>query len=95
MDTEGVFMLKGYQKKIVCLKNTGSPLFEEAYFIVRADVPAPGGSHTLVEEANRIIARNSGEFPRFRRHTFPAGWLAFTLGAAVTAFLCALLYLLL
>ena len=52
-------MLKGCQKNIVHLKNTGSPYFEEAYFILNEKRK----NHTedennLVKEANRIIEDN-------------------------------------
>lgn len=33
---------RGYRKNVVYLKNTGSPFFEEAYLIVREDMPEQG-----------------------------------------------------
>lgn len=49
-------MIKGIKKDVVLLKNTGSSVFEEAYFILR-DTPDRGGTD-LAEEARRIIASN-------------------------------------
>ena len=51
-------MIKGCSRQVIVLKNTGSDLFEEAYFIVR-----PKGSERkhddLLLEANRIIRAKS------------------------------------
>ncbi len=51
--------MRGYQKRIIYLKHTGSHLFDEAYFIV-----SPNGEKTrdadMVEEANRIIEDSIG-----------------------------------
>ena len=43
---------------MVVLKNTGSPLFEEAYFILRDKPGAGDKKYDMVSEANRIIAAN-------------------------------------
>lgn len=48
--------MRGYQKRVIYLKNTGSPLFEEAYFIVSREGEAIGLEQgDMVYEANRII----------------------------------------
>ena len=50
-------MLRGCQKKIVFLKNTGSKHFDEAYFVISEE----GEKSTppdLIKEANRIIDEN-------------------------------------
>jgi len=49
-------MVRGCQKKIILLKNTGSPIFEEAYFILSdmADNLMLGESD-MIKEAKRII----------------------------------------
>ncbi len=49
-------MLRGTKKQIIHLKNPDSPLFEEAFFIVKHDPSAHASSRTLAEEANRILA---------------------------------------
>jgi hypothetical protein len=54
-------MFRGCQKKIIKLKNTGSGLFDEAYFILK-DVAADSPYITesdMIKEANRIICDNS------------------------------------
>ena len=48
--------VRGYQKRVIYLKNTGSPLFDEAYFIVSREGEATGlVEGDMVYEANRII----------------------------------------
>ena len=54
-------MYKGYQKKMIMLKNTGSELFEEAYFILKDRAEkSPALSETdMIREANKIVANNA------------------------------------
>lgn len=48
--------MKGYQRQVIFLKNTGSPYFDEAYFFVsREGVGASVDQSDMVLEANRII----------------------------------------
>ena len=53
--------MRGYQKKIICLKNMGSSFFEEAYFIIKSDLNNEDSytSTKLAEEAGRIIEENT------------------------------------
>ncbi len=54
--------MRGYQKKVIFLKNTGSHLFDEAYFVVsRQGEEAAVGQSNMVLEANRIIRESMGE----------------------------------
>lgn len=48
--------MRGYQKKVIFLKDTGSHLFDEAYFVVsRKGEEAHIEQSDMVYEANRII----------------------------------------
>lgn len=48
--------MRGYQKKVIFLKDTGSNLFDEAYFVVsRKGEEAKIDQSDMVFEANRII----------------------------------------
>ena len=48
--------MRGYQKKVIFLKDTGSHLFDEAYFVVsRKGEEAHIEQGDMVFEANRII----------------------------------------
>lgn len=68
-------MIRGCQKKAVYVKNTGSPLFEGAYFIVKDKYASDEPTElNIISEANRIIEENSdligrkrGFFARLRR----------------------------
>ncbi len=55
-------MIKGTHRHMVVLKNTESPLFEEAYFILRDQMEAVSDNNDMVAEANRIIASNTTPF---------------------------------
>ena len=60
-------MLRGYQKRVIHLKNTGSSLFDEAYFIISGKEERALGSSDMVKEANRIIKENmTGKYERKR-----------------------------
>ncbi len=49
-------LYKGCQKRMIMLKNTGSEIFDEAYFIIKDSAQRRGVSETdMVREANRII----------------------------------------
>ena len=61
--SEGAKDMRGYQKKVIYLKNTGSPVFEEAYFVIKSDKSQKKerekNKSELLEEANRIIEENA------------------------------------
>lgn len=49
-------MLRGCQKKIVFIKNTGSKIFDEAYFVISEKEASPSlTDEAMVDEAKRII----------------------------------------
>jgi len=50
---------KGCQKRMIMLKNTGSEIFDEAYFILKERAEKSGVSENdMVREASRIIDEN-------------------------------------
>ncbi len=52
-------MLRGCQKKIIYVKNTKSPFFEEAYFILKNNASVIGASDSdMLVEAARIVDEN-------------------------------------
>ena len=84
--------MKGYQRKIVYLKNTGSPYFEQAYFVVRDGVDETNGTvPRLSDEADRILGehirqKKRGFFLKRELLFFLAGVsVALSLSAAVLA----------
>ena len=74
--------MRGCQRKVIYLKNTGSPIFEEAYFFLRKD----GGACEefegyMVGEATRIIENFVSAKGRERERKFPKkGVFLFLLG---------------
>lgn len=49
-------MVRGCQKRIIYLKNTGSDVFDEAYFVIKDDrLQGEKSECDMVEEANRIL----------------------------------------
>lgn len=56
-------MIKGCQKRIIHLKNTDSPYFEEAYFILRDNESSRFSENDMIREAMKI-AENTCAFPK-------------------------------
>ncbi len=50
---------KGCEKRMIMLKNTGSELFEEAYFILNTKKSSHVSNNDMIKEANRIVADNN------------------------------------
>ena len=73
-------MLKGCQREMIVLQTQESPLFENAYFILRREKPAVSRQDVLAE-ANRIIGAGSGYLARRRRRG--QGILLFVTGALI------------
>ena len=77
-------MMKGCQKKIYYMKNPPGKYFEEAYLILRRDIPESAKqmrSPDLACEADRIVRDASNYFAPPKTHFFNRG-MAFALGAA-------------
>ena len=96
-------MVKGYQRRVVFLKNTGSEVFDEAYFVIsESDGAAKRSKRSMVEEATRIIEENlSGEGKLSARGPaaragafFKLRAIPFLLGAAISSGVCLLVFLL-
>ena len=78
-------MLKGCQRKIILVKDTGSPLFSEAYFVLSEEAEDKRGDD-IVEEATRIVVGESRILPERRGRT--RAWIfGFLLGAISCGFL--------
>ena len=77
--------MRGYQRRVVFLKDTGSALFEEAYFVMRSDEMAEGKTDKdMISEADRIISENF-ENKRFRiGKGFITATLSFLCGSLLT-----------
>ena len=90
-------MVKGCKKNMIWLKNTGSELFEEAYFIVSEEHSTTlQDENVLLKEANRIVAENqlrTGKRLPKKEYLRRAGWWCF--GASCSALVCFVLFVLL
>lgn len=78
-------MFKGYKRRVIVVKDTGSRLFDSAYFVVNESAGDEGVSD-MVKEANRIIAEKAFS-ERARRPSY--GFFAFALGLASASLLLA------
>lgn len=89
--------MRGYQKKVIFLKNTGSHLFDEAYFVMsQKGEDAAVEQSDMVFEANRIIRESLGDKEKRIRgervrekKTF---LIPFFLGALISAALTVIVY---
>ena len=48
-------MLKGCQRRMIVVRETGSPYFDCAYFVLRCDLPEKVGESDILKEARRLI----------------------------------------
>jgi hypothetical protein len=84
--------MRGYQRRVIFLKNTGSALFEEAYFVMRSEEMAVGKSEAdMVSEATRIIEENFGKRKSRRKIPTLLTLIFSFLGGALLTFIIALI----
>ncbi len=48
-------MLKGCQRRIIMVKDTGSQYFDSAYFVIKSDLPQSCKDSDMLSEAHRMI----------------------------------------
>ncbi|MGM9652298.1 MAG: hypothetical protein ACI3XP_01530 [Eubacteriales bacterium] len=81
--------MRGSEKKIIYIRDTGSRIFEEAYFVIRRGVCDGEGrpsENDMVREAERIVEESGGAYPAHARRTRLRGrLLSFFAGAAAAA----------
>ena len=82
--------MRGCQKRVIYLKNTGCEYFEEAYFVLKGDPDLQKRSDTdIIREANRIIEENIGKRKRIDFKKYLPLVLTFFIGAAAGALIFA------
>ena len=69
---------KGCEKRMIMLKNTGSELFEEAYFILNSKKSSSVSHNDMIKEANRIISDNNIAIPK--EHKPKTGIIQYIIG---------------
>lgn len=82
-------MIKGCKKNLVVMKNIGSDYIDEAYFILKSELPAGAAGADIVKEANRIIAEyRTGK----KRKHLPFSLTSFVLGAIAASVICLIVF---
>jgi hypothetical protein len=86
-------MIKGCQKRMIFIKNTGCDLFDEAYFILKNDIPSSEeNQNDIIRTATAII--NEHEYPLNKRkkvkNKSSKSLVLFLIGALCGAAICAL-----
>lgn len=77
--------MRGCQKRVIYLKNTGSEFFDEAYFVLKSDTDmALRTEGDIIREANRIIDENIGNRKRIDFKRIIPIVTAFLLGAVIS-----------
>ncbi len=81
-------MIKGCEKRIIHVKNTNSPYFEEAYFILKSDSACEASEGDMIKAAERIAAEAAFQKNEKRRARLSKRGAILLLGFSV-AFLAA------
>ncbi len=84
-------MIKGCQKSIIFLKDTGSELFDEAYFVVKPTAPQKK-ERDIVLEASRLINGLDDTKPKKAAKKLSSFLLGLFLGAGASLLLCVILF---
>lgn len=86
-------MLKGCQKRMVYIKNTGCDLFDEAYFILKNDVPTDSDTENdIIRIATAIINENGFVQKKKRKKKRLKGLLLLALGAIIGVAVCSTIF---
>ncbi|MBO5374880.1 MAG: hypothetical protein J6A54_05495 [Clostridia bacterium] len=86
-------MIKGCQKRMIYIKDTGSDLFDEAYFILKKDIPIQTElDGDIIRTATAIINHSEFKQQKKKKRLFSKGILFFLLGCAFTSALATLIF---
>lgn len=82
-------VIKGCRKNLIVVKNIGSDYIDEAYFILKKEIPAGTAGTDIVKEANRIITEyQTGR----KKNRLSFSFLSFVLGAAAASVICLIVF---
>ena len=77
-------LLKGCKKNLIVVKGLGSDYIEEAYLILKQDLPQGMVRGDLVKEANRLIHEyDTGQRKKRRPFSLPSFFIGAMLASAV------------
>lgn len=81
-------MIKGCKKNIIHITNTGSPYFEEAYFIVRRGGDIDISEDDIVKEASKIANLTSSSYKNktSKRNKFKSSYFLYGVSACSVIF---------
>ncbi|MGM9646096.1 MAG: hypothetical protein ACI3XS_05360 [Eubacteriales bacterium] len=86
-------MIKGCQKRIIFVKDTGSDYFEEAYFIMKSDSELPKTEESdIVKEAENIVNASLAEPSPARKVKIGARSVCFFIGVFIGALIGGILF---
>lgn len=83
-------LLKGCKKNLIVVKSIGSDYIEEAYLILKPELPAGVAKEDIVKEANRLVHEYETGKKKKRRSFSLASFL---IGAFLTGAVALILYL--
>ncbi len=85
-------LLKGCKKNLIVVKSIGSDYIEEAYLILKPELPVGVAKEDIVKEANRLVHEyDTGQKKKRRPFSFPS----FLIGSLLTGTVALLLFLIL
>ncbi len=87
-------MIKGCQKSIIHLRETGSPYFEEAYFIVRRGSEIEAVGDDMIKEALNIVKHSASDVKSRNMQKKKLCRAIFMRGASALSFIFGLIMLL-
>ena len=83
-------LIKGCKKNMIVVRSLGSDYIDEAYLILKPELPAGIGGKDIVKEANRIIHEyDTGKHNHRRPFSLPS----FMIGVCLTAAFASVLFL--
>jgi hypothetical protein len=91
-EMRGIFMfIKEFKKNLVILKSVGSDYIDEAWLMLKGELPKDFSGGDIVKEANRIIAEY--KTGKKRRKRLPFSLPSFFLGIFTASVLAGILFL--
>ena len=89
--------MRGYKKKVILIKNTGSDMFEEAFFVLKSDNKEEKRqinlTRDMVYEANRVIDEKVVDDRKRKSAVILASIISFLSGALISVSVCTVLIL--
>lgn len=86
--------MRGFCKNMYYVRDTGSPVFSEAYFVLRRGGDVPVAENDLAAEADRIVRERFSGSPRRRLFRKFRGRILFVCGVLAGAGTAAIIQLL-